>query len=73
MSDIHPGWSVHADCWTAAYPDFDFDNLSLDIQEIVTAAYWLGAAEAVSALVCAEPGEVVDQIEEGVGGGRTRH
>ncbi len=62
-----------ADCWTRAYPEYPFGNLPLDIQEIVTAAYWLGAAEAVSALVCAEPGEVVDRIEEGVRGSHTRH
>ncbi len=54
-------------------PRLPFGNLPLDIQAIVTAADWLGAAEAVSALVCAEPGEVVDRIEEGVRGGQMRH
>ena len=62
-----------ADCWTTAYPDYPFGNLPLDIREIITAAYWLGAAEAVSALVCAEPSEAVDQIEDGVKGGQIRH
>ncbi len=61
-----------AQSWTAACPDSRFTDLPLDIQEIVTAAYWLGAAEALSAIVCGEV-NVVDQIEDGARGGETRH
>lgn len=57
----------------AAYPDFPSGNLRRDIQEVITAAYWLEVVEVNNAFVCAEPGEVVDQIGKGVRDAHTCH
>lgn len=55
-----------ADFWTAAGSEDSLGNLPLDVREIGPAAYWPGAARAVSFMVRAEPAGAVARAEEGV-------
>ena len=63
-----------ADCWTTSHPDIPFELLPETTQVVVDAAFWLGASEAIRAIVCGEmPDEVLNQIEKHVGVGVRAH